>query len=259
MPEQNGAQARPYPGRLIVIEGIDGAGKSTQAALLRAWLEGQGYVVVHSRWNSAPAVRPLTRRAKRERLFTPLTFSLVHAADLANRLHARIVPALAAGAVVVSDRYCPTAYARDAARGVDGEWLRRLFAFAPRADLTILLRLPAEEAAVRLLAGNRKVSFYEAGADLGLHADRARSLQLFLERLVEEYDRLADDDEIHLLDATQPVPEIQRQIRALVSPLLDGRLLRRPAESLAAVLAAYGLRGRHVLAEARGGGGEDDA
>ena len=247
---------RPYPGRLIVVEGVDGAGKSTQAALLRAWLEGQGYTVVYSRWNSAPPVRTMTRRAKRERLFSPLTFSLVHAADLAARLHARIAPALAAGAIVVADRYYPTAYARDAARGVDGEWLRALYAFAPRPDLTVLLRLSAQEAAARLLAGGRRVKFYEAGGDLGLSPDRARSLQLFLDRLVEEYDALADaDDDLHVLDAERPVPDVQRQLRALVTPLLAGDLLRPPVEPLAAVLAQYGLRGRHLIAA----GGTDDA
>ena len=257
MAEANGSAARRGPGRLIVVEGVDGAGKSTQAALLRAWLEGQGYTVVHSRWNSAAPVRAITRRAKRERLFTPLSFSLVHAADLAARLHARIGPALEAGAIVVADRYCPTAYARDAARGVDAGWLRALYAFAPRPDLTVLLRLSSVEAAARLLSGGRRIKFYEAGGDLGLSPDRARSLQLFLDRLVEEYDAISDeDDTMYVLDAEQPVPEVQRQLRVLVAPLLDAAVLRPPAEPLAAVLAQYGLRGRHVIDIA---GGEHDA
>jgi hypothetical protein len=151
----------------------------------------------------------------------------------------------------------PTAYARDAARGVDAGWLRALYAFAPRPDLTVLLRLSSAEAAARLLAGGRRIKFYEAGGDLGLSPDRARSLQLFLDRLVEEYDAISDeDDTMHVLDAEQPVPEVQRQLRALVAPLLDAAVLRPPAEPLAAVLAQYGLRGRHVIDIA---GGEHDA
>lgn len=238
---------RPYPGRLIVIEGIDGAGKSTQAGLLCAWLEDQGYSVVYSRWNSAAPVRGITKRAKRDRLFTPLSFSLVHAADLASRLHAHILPALHAGAVVVADRYCPTAFARDAARGVEKLWLRRLYTFAPRPDLTLLLRLPAAEAAARILATGRPVKFYAAGGDLGLSSDRSRSLQLFLDRLAGEYDRLAESDGLVAVDALEPVPVVQRRVRELAAPLLRHDLLRAAPEPLPVALAAYGLRGRHLL------------
>jgi dTMP kinase len=118
MPDRNGATPG-LPGRLIIVEGIDGSGKSTQLDLLRKWLISQGYVVVFSEWNSSPIVRATTRRAKNRRLFSPMSFSLIHAADFASRTYAQILPALQAGAIVLADRYVYTAYARDAARGVD--------------------------------------------------------------------------------------------------------------------------------------------
>src|SRR5215813_9591012 len=105
------------PGRLIIVEGIDGSGKSTQLDLLRKWLVNLGYLVVFSEWNSSPIVRATTRRGKREHLLSPMSFSLIHAADFASRTSATILPALRAGAIVLADRYVYTAYARDAVRG----------------------------------------------------------------------------------------------------------------------------------------------
>jgi hypothetical protein len=124
--------APSYSGRLFIVEGIDGSGKSTQLDLLRKWLVNLGYVVVFSEWNSSPIVKGITRRGKRKHLLTPTSFSLIHAADFANRTVSQILPALRAGAIVLADRYVYTAFARDAARGVNRAWLRRLYSFAPR-------------------------------------------------------------------------------------------------------------------------------
>src|ERR671925_331489 len=110
MPDRNGTNSG-LPGRLIIVEGIDGSGKSTQLDLVRKWLISQGYVVVFSEWNSSPIVKATTRRAKNRRLFSPMSFSLIHAADFASRTYAQILPALQAGAIVLADRYVYTAYA----------------------------------------------------------------------------------------------------------------------------------------------------
>src|SRR5712692_5777077 len=106
-----------YPGRLFVVEGTDGSGKSTQLALLYQWLKAEGYPVFFSEWNSSPLVKDTTRRAKKRRLFTPTTFSLLHATDFADRTERDIIPPLKAGAIVLADRYIYTAFARDVARG----------------------------------------------------------------------------------------------------------------------------------------------
>src|ERR1700719_1982858 len=118
------------PGRLIVVEGIDGSGKSTQISLLSQWLRLQGVAVAFSEWNSSPLVRETTRRGKKKEMFTPTTFSLIHATDFADRTERYIHPLLKAGALVCADRYAYTAFARDAVRGVDPGWVRNLYRFA---------------------------------------------------------------------------------------------------------------------------------
>ncbi|MDE2769116.1 MAG: thymidylate kinase, partial [Chloroflexota bacterium] len=99
------------PGRLFIVEGIDGSGKSTQLDLLHKWLVSQGYLVIFTEWNSSRIVRRTTRRGKRRRILTPLTFSLIHAADFSSRVNEKIIPALQAGAIVMAERYVYTAYA----------------------------------------------------------------------------------------------------------------------------------------------------
>src|SRR5262249_42531531 len=119
-----GRNPNPYPGKLVIVEGIDGSGKSTQRGLLAQWLRSEGHLVIVSEWNSSPIVKATTSRGKKRHLLTPLTFSLIHATDFSDRVERDIVPALKAGAIVLADRYVYTAFARDAARGVARDWVR---------------------------------------------------------------------------------------------------------------------------------------
>ncbi|HVV45436.1 MAG TPA: hypothetical protein VHC72_09525, partial [Bryobacteraceae bacterium] len=127
--------ANRYRGKLIVVEGIDGSGKSTQLSLLSRWLRSSGYAVAFSEWNSSPLVHDTTRRGKKKEMFTPTTFSLIHATDFADRTERYIVPLIRAGAIVCADRYAYTAFARDVARGVDPQWVRNLYSFALRPNI----------------------------------------------------------------------------------------------------------------------------
>ena len=102
-----------FPGKLFVVEGTDGSGKSTQLALLHQWLKASGFPVFYSEWNSSPLVKDTTKRGKKKQLLTPATFSLIHATDFADRTERNIIPLLKAGAVVLCDRYIYTAFARD--------------------------------------------------------------------------------------------------------------------------------------------------
>src|SRR5688572_14433388 len=104
-----------YPGRLFIVEGIDGSGKSTQLSLLHTWLESEGYPTFFSEWNSSPLVSDVTRRGKKRKMLTPTTFSLIHATDFADRTERHIIPPLKAGAVVLADQYIHTAFAHDVA------------------------------------------------------------------------------------------------------------------------------------------------
>jgi dTMP kinase len=168
-----------FPGRLFIVEGIDGSGKSTQLALLHRWLESEGYPVVFSEWNSSPSVKKVTRRGKKKKLLTPMTFSLIHATDFADRSEHQIIPPLKAGSLVLADRYIYTAFARDVARGVNPEWVRDLYAFAVKPTVGFYFRVSLDEATRRLRAGRGDFKFYEAGADIGLADNFEESFACF--------------------------------------------------------------------------------
>src|SRR6202166_3848321 len=123
-----------FQGKLIVVEGIDGSGKSTQLSPLSHWLRSQGYAVVFSEWNSSPLVRQTTRRGKKKEMFTPTTFSLIHATDFADRLESYVLPLVKAGALGGAARLAYTAFARDVAPGASRNWVRNLYSFALRPN-----------------------------------------------------------------------------------------------------------------------------
>ena len=213
--------AHPYPGKLIIVEGIDGSGKSTQLSLMRKWLDSQGYNVFYTEWNSSALVKETTRRGKKTKLLTPMTFSLLHATDFANRLYHQILPPLKAGMIVLADRYMYTAFARDAVRGVSPSWVRRLYSFAIKPDLAFYFRVPIEVSLSRLLEGTRaELKYYEAGMDLGLSPNLVESFKIFQSRTMAEYDKIVDEFGLTVMDATLEIDEQQEQVRDIVSKAL---------------------------------------
>ncbi|RPI09338.1 MAG: thymidylate kinase, partial [Acidobacteriales bacterium] len=191
-----------YAGRLIVVEGIDGSGKSTQLSLLSQWLRAQGYAVAFSEWNSSLLVRETTRRGKKREMFTPTTFSLIHATDFADRMESYILPLVKAGAVVCADRYAYTAFARDVARGVSRRWVRNIYSFALRPDLRFYFRVPLDVALQRILGGRNAIKYYEAGMDLGLSRSVEESFRIFQGRILDEYEAMTDEVGFRIIDAT---------------------------------------------------------
>ena len=129
-----------YPGKIIAIEGTDGVGRSTQIRLLREWLEVQGYGVVETGWTRSPLMQPTIELAKSSNTLNKLTFVLLYACDFADRLEKEIIPALKAGFIVLADRYIYTAIARAGVRGVDSQWIRRLYGFAIAPHLVFYLQ-----------------------------------------------------------------------------------------------------------------------
>jgi len=210
------APKRQYPGALVVVEGIDGSGKSTQLYLLKRWLEIGGYRIHFTEWNSSPLVKSATRRGKQRRLLTATTFSLLHAADFADRCERQIMPLLHGGYLVLADRYIYTAFARDAARGCSPHWLRNLYSFAPTPDITFYFRAPLDVAVNRIVAGRPKLKYYEAGMDLGISLDRAESFRIFQERILTNYDQMIETDNFVLMDGTVRVNKLQKLMRQIV-------------------------------------------
>ncbi len=213
-----------YKGKLIIVEGIDGSGKSTQLALLSQWLRSQEIAVAFSEWNSSDLVRGTTRRGKKKQMFTPTSFSLIHATDFADRLERYILPMLKAGAVVCADRYAYTAFARDVARGVTRQWVRNLYRFAVRPNLAFYFRLPLDVALDRILGGRSAIKYYEAGMDLGLSRDVEESFRIFQSRILDEYDAMASEMGFHIIDATQSIEEQQQRMRSIVLKHLGASL-----------------------------------
>src|SRR5271156_278983 len=210
----------PYKGRLICVEGIDGSGKSTQLLLLERWLRARGYPVHFTEWNSSRLVRRSMQRGKKKNLLTPTTFSLLHAVDFADRLTYQILPPLKAGMIVLADRYVYTAFARDVARGVHPEWVRQVYAFAPRPDLTLYFRVPIDISLERLLSGRAKLKYHEAGMDVGLSADPVESFRMFQSRVLQIYDDLTTEFRLRTIDATGEIPAQQKTFRQMVQEAL---------------------------------------
>jgi len=233
------------PGKLFVVEGIDGSGKSTQLDLLRKWLIGEGYCVAFSEWNSSPIVRATTRRGKKKQLLSPTTFSLIHAADFADRMERQMLPALKAGGIVLADRYMYTAFARDVARGVHPEWVRGNYAFAVQPTDAFYFRVPLDESINRIMSGRPQLKYYEAGMDLGLHSDPFESFKLFQKRIIQEYEKMVDEFGLTAIDATLPLTEQQEIVRELVASHLKGAL-KAERSAWREVLAKEQLYGRYL-------------
>lgn len=232
------------PGRLIVVEGIDGSGKTTQALLLQQWLAAQGLTVFFTEWNSSLLVKSATKKAKKQNVLTPTTFSLLHATDFADRLSYKIIPPLKAGMVVIADRYAFTAFARDTARGADPQWVRRVYSFAPKPDITFYFKVPIQVSLERLLNARMKLKFYEAGMDTGLSRDPVECFELFQGRVLDEYDRMTEEFGFHVIDARLPIDVQQRQVRAIVEARLAQYLTQHraiiPDEELGALQGGIG-------------------
>ena len=216
-----------YPGKLFIVEGVDGSGKSTQIALLKKWLEAEGYSVFFTEWNSSDLVKETTKEGKKKNLLTPTTFSLLHATDFADRLNYQIIPPLKAGMIVLADRYAYTAFARDAVRGVSPQWVRNLYSFAVKPDISFFFDVPVQVACDRILSNRSQIKFHEAGMDLGLSPDTKESFKLFQAKIVEEYKKMIDEFSLTTVDASLEIHDQQEIVRQKVKDNLKGYLKKR--------------------------------
>ena len=200
-----------YKGKLIVVEGIDGSGKSTQISLLSHWLRSQGYAVAFSEWNSSPLVRQTTRRGKKKEMFTPTTFSLIHATDFADRMERYILPLVKVG----RDRLrrplrLHRVRARRGARRRAAAGCAISTASPSGPTSAFYFRVPLDVALGRILGGRDAIKYYEAGMDLGLSRDVEESFRIFQGRILDEYEAMAQEMGFHVIDATLSIEEQQR-------------------------------------------------
>jgi len=207
-------------GRLIVVEGIDGSGKSTQLHLLDKWLRSLGLRVFFTEWNSSDVVKEITSKGKKKALLTPTTFSLLHATDFADRYERNISPLLEADYFVLADRYVYTAFARDVVRGCSPSWVRKVYSFAAVPDAAFYFRVPPDVGMDRILEGRPKLKYYEAGMDLNLSSDEYESYRIFQSRIVEQYESMVEKDRLIVIDGTLDIEEQQGMMRRHVMKLI---------------------------------------
>ena len=209
------AEREKSRGLLIAFEGPDGSGKTTQHKLLKRWLESQDHEVVSTRWASSALVKPMLKVRKKIRTLSVEEYSLLHAVDFRHRIETSILPALWSGKTVLADRYLFTALARDAARGLDLDWL--LHAYSPLLwpDLVIYFSMTPEDSRRRIAAA-RAPRFYEAGQDVTGIDDPLASYSRFIDRVVTEYDNLSVVFQFVTVDAGEAVYRQHTRVRELV-------------------------------------------
>jgi dTMP kinase len=215
-------------GKLLVIEGTDGTGRSTQAAMLKEWLEIQGYGVIETGWTRSKLVGQAITDAKAGHSLNRLTYGLMYATDLADRTEYQIIPALKSGFIVLADRYIYTAIARGIVRGAEPDWLRDLYGFAVEPDLVLYLQLGVQELIPRVLATG-KMNYWESGMDMNYGDDLYDSFVSYQGALIEQFDEMARTyNNFVTLDAREEPKVTQQRLRAAVGTYLENGAVARP-------------------------------
>ena len=206
-------------GLLVAFEGPDGSGKTTQRKLFKTWLKSEGYDVVTTKWNSSELIKPIIKSRKAVRALSPEEFSLLHGADFRHRIEQVILPALWDGKLVIADRFLFTGLARDVARGLDLDWVLKLYEPLLWPDLVFYFAVSPVTSGKRVTA-TRMPNFYEAGQDVTQVDDPVESYQRFIARVIREYESLALIFNMITVDAEQSIGEQHHLIRRL---FLEGR------------------------------------
>lgn len=211
---------KELPGKLIVLEGTDGVGRSTQIQLLRNWLETSGYAVSDTGLRRSPMTYPGLSAAKGGLTISRLTMNLFYATDFADRLENQIIPALKAGFFVLSDRYFYSIMARDIVRGADPQWANKVYGFALKPDLVFYLKMDVPTLVSRLVHG-KGFNYWEAGMDLHQSDNLYDSYCDYQGKLIAQYDRLSKEYGFIEVDASKSVnlvfDELRRKIRDLIT------------------------------------------
>ena len=226
-----GVDISDLQGKLIVIEGPDAVGRSTQIAQLRQWLEQEGHAVLDTGMARSALAGKGIQMAKEGNTLGPITMTLFYTTDFADRLENEIMPALRAGFVVLIDRYIFSIMARAIARGEDRRWIEQVAGFALAPHAVFYLRTDVEHLVSRVVLGRGAFDYWESGMDLRFGPDMYESFVRYQTRLIKALDSMAERYDFTLIDASQPADrifrELQRQIRRL-------QLLRvRPRRRLA--------------------------
>jgi dTMP kinase len=211
-------------GKLIVIEGADCSGRSTQVALLKEWLESNGHAVLDTGLRRSDLVGEAIEEAKKGHTLGKKTLSLLYTTDFADQLENKIIPAMKAGYIVLADRYMFTLMVRDLVRGADKAWLRELFGFALVPDQIFYLSVEPDLLLHRALLKYGQLDYWESGMDVCLSSDMFDSFKQYQSDLRSKFDELDMDYGFDKIDGSKSPDEIQAYIRKKVSALLKKKM-----------------------------------
>ena len=215
-----GIDTRNLSGKLIVIEGADGSGRSTQIELLKDYLEGKGHATVNVGLRRSSLVSEELQQAKQGNILGEITRSLFYATDFADQLENRIIPALKAGFIVLSDRYTYTLMARDIVRGAERDWVRSLYGIALVPDLVIYLRVSPSQLVERNFRKNATLDYWEAGMDLGLSRDTFDSFIRYQRLIQKEFNLMQREYGFHVVNGNRGVSSVAGEITVKVENLM---------------------------------------
>jgi dTMP kinase len=214
-------------GKLIVIEGADGVGRSTQIRLLKQWLETKGHAVLASRMTRSALAGKGLRQAKKGTTLGRVTMALFYASDFADRLQHEVIPALKAGFIVLTDRYVYTLAARALVRGIDPNWIREVYGFALQPDRIFYLRAGVDDLVTRVLQKGG-FDYWESGMDLHLGDDMYESFVEYQNRITGQFDKMIEDYGFGVIDASRSVPEVFTVLKDQISEVVN---VARPVRS----------------------------
>jgi dTMP kinase len=218
-----GVELEKLAGRLIVVEGADGSGRSTQTAMLVDWLEGSGHATVQVGLKRSTLVSEELERAQDGNILSRTTLSLFYATDFADQIENMILPALKAGFVVLADRYIYTLMARDMVRGMDEAWLKNLYGIALEPDAVFYLNVAPSELVQRSFAKNAALDYWESGMDLGLSRDMFDSFLKYQSMMQETFRKMQSTYGFTIVDGMRSAEAIHSDLSKRILPVLAGK------------------------------------
>ena len=207
-------------GKLIVLEGTDGVGRSTHIGLLKLWLENHGHAVLDTGMTRSALAGKRLKQAKEGHTLGGITMSLFYATDFADRLENEIIPALRAGFIVLTDRYIYSLMARAIVRGSDPEWLREVYGFALKPDAIFYLRVKIDDLVTRVLQSTG-FDYWESGMDLHMGEDMYDSFVRYQKFLLAEFDKMVDTYGFEVIDASRGIEEVFEDLRGRVDSIVE--------------------------------------
>jgi dTMP kinase len=218
-----GVNPEKLTGKLVVVEGADGSGRSTQITRLVSWLEGCGHATVQVGLKRSTLVSEELEQAKQGNILSHITLSLFYATDFADQLENIILPSLKSGFMVLADRYIYTLMVRDLVRGMDDAWLRNVYGIALVPDAVFYLNVSSRELVQRNLSKNRALDYWESGMDLGLSRDMFDSFLRYQALVQEQFRRLQSTYGFTIVDGERPVDEINAELQRKIELTLAGK------------------------------------